>query len=182
MFGIGMYSAYGGYEIAGMNGAFLVALGTRLIVGICWYFMFKRAGVERPYVAFIPIVGPFTAFRIVWDDFSFAAIFASTTLVAFVDAVGVQHPVIKACAIANFIMWWITALLTMVAFKGNVIMGIIYGGVPWLGAFLFGFWPSLEYKGAWSTDPEAEQNLTPQERKKRRRKAERAAKAAGKKK
>jgi hypothetical protein len=184
MFGLGMFNAYGSYVISwlgGMNASALVAIVTRILVGISWYFMFKRAGVQKPYLAFVPIVGPFTAFRLVWDDFSMAAIFASTTLVAFVDAMGIDHPVIRACAIANFIMWWLMALLTSIAYKASLFFGFLYGGVPWLGSFLFAFWPSLEYKGAWSTDPEADQNLTPQERKKRRRKAERAAKAAAKK-
>lgn len=182
MFGIGMFNAYGSYTIdflGGINGAALVAIGTRLLVGICWYFMFKRAG-QTPYYAFIPLLGPYTAFHMVWDDFSFSALFASTTFIAFINAVGVDHPLINACAVVSFIMWWVMALLTVVAFKANMLMGILYGGVPWLGSFLFAFWPTLEYKGAWSTDPEAEQNLTPQERKKRRRKAEREAKAAKK--
>lgn len=182
MFGIGFYNAYGGYELAGINGAFLVAMVTRIAVGVCWYFMFKKAGIGKPYLAFVPIVGTYLAFRMVWDDFSFAAIFSTTTLCGFVSAVGIENPIINAFSIVGFIMWWIMALLTAVAFKANMFMGFIYGGVPWLGAFLFAFWPTLEYKGAWSSDPEAEQNLTPKERKKRRRKAEREAKAAAKKK
>lgn len=183
MFGIGMFNAYGHYTfdaLGGLNASVLVAIATRILVGISWFFIFKRAG-KKPYYAFIPIVGPYTAFRMVWDDFSMAAIFACTTFIAFINAMGVSNSIINACGIINFIMWWFMALLTSIAFKANMIMGFFYGGVPWLGAFLFAFWPNLEYKGAWSTDPEADQNLSPKELKKRRRKAERAAKAAEKK-
>ena len=44
MFGIGLYNAYGQFSIAGINGALLVALFTRLLVGIGWYRLFDRQG------------------------------------------------------------------------------------------------------------------------------------------
>lgn len=182
MYGIGMFNAYGSYILeqwGGTNASLVVAVGIRVLVGVCWYFMFRRAGLKGHY-AFIPFIGPYTAFKMVWDDFSLAAIFAGTTFVAMVDAVGVQHSIIHGCAIINFVMWWIMALLTAYAFQANILMGCLYGGVPWLGGFLFATWPSLKYRGAWLTDPEAEQNLSSKERKKRRKKAEREANAASK--
>ena len=180
MFGIGMAAAYGGYKIdflGGASGALLVSLATRLAVGIAWFQMFNRTGKNGLY-AFVPIMGPYMAFRMVWDDFSFAALFGMTTFVAWIDAVGVTHPLITACAVFNFIMWWVFAILSSRAYGTGVILTLLYGGVPWLGSLLVALWPSAHYKGAWSTDPEAEQNLTSQERKKRRKKA---AKAAAKK-
>ena len=45
MFGIGLYNAYGQFSIAGINGALLVALFTRLLVGIGWYRLFDKAGI-----------------------------------------------------------------------------------------------------------------------------------------
>ena len=73
MFGIGLYNAYGQFSIAGINGALLVALFTRLLVGIGWYRLFDKAG-KNPIHAFVPFLGPYVAFRLAWDDFSFAAI------------------------------------------------------------------------------------------------------------
>lgn len=175
MFGIGLYNAYGQFSIAGINGALLVALFTRLLVGIGWYRLFDKAG-KNPIHAFVPFLGPYVAFRLAWDDFSFAAIFASTTFVAFVAAVGVNYPIINAFAIINFIMWWFMSLLMCKAFGFTYFLGFIAAGIPWAGVPLMGFWPSGSYRGPWSTDPDADQNLTPQERKKRRRKAEKEAK------
>ena len=173
MFGIGMsnYSVYVFDFLGGTNAALIYALLTRFLVGIGWYQLFERSG-RKGYKALIPIVGPYTAFRMVWDDFSFAALFGMTTFIAFCDAVGVDNGVITACSYYNFIMWWIMALLTARSFGTTMILGFIYGGVPWFGALLMGFWPSAHYKGAWSSDPEADQNLSSAERKKRRKKAE----------
>ena len=91
MFGIGLYTAYGQFSIAGINGSLLVALFTRIAVGIGWYRLFDRAG-KNPMYAFAPLLGPYVAFRLAWDDFSMASIFASTTFVAFVAAVGIDFP------------------------------------------------------------------------------------------
>lgn len=178
MFGIGMYNAYSAYQIdalGGVNASLLVALFTRFLVGIGWYQLFERAG-KKGYMAMVPIVGPYQAFRLVWDDFSWAALFGMTTFIAFVSAVGVQYGLITACAIFNFIMWWFMALLTTRAYGIPMLLGFLYGGVPWLGVLLSGFWPSARYKGPWSSDPEANQNLTAAERKKRRKKVAKEAK------
>ncbi|MDI9589565.1 MAG: hypothetical protein QM302_00710 [Acidobacteriota bacterium] len=181
MFGLGLAGAYGNLTIEALGGAsaaLLVSLATRLLVGIAWYRMFQLAG-KRGYLAFIPLVGPYTAFRLAWDDFSMAAIFSATTFVAWVNAVGVVHPVVGACAVINFILWWFMALLTSVVFQTNMILGFVYGGIPWAGGLLIALWPSASYKGPWSSDPEADQNLTSQERKKRRKKAAKEAKKQG---
>ncbi len=178
MFGIGLADVYGGMTIdflGGTSAALLYALIVRILVGVGWFMLFKEAG-KRPFYAFVPILGPYTAFRTVWDDFSFAAIFGATTFIAFTYAVGVSHPIINGCAYLNFILWWFTALLSVRAYQTNIVLGFLYGGVPWFGVPLMGFWPAKNYKGAWSSDPDNEQNLTPQERKKRRKKAAREEK------
>lgn len=178
MFGIGLANAYSGFTIdvfGGVSAALVYALITRLFVGIGWYFLFKRAG-KNGFLAFLPIMGPYLAFRLIWDDFSFAALFGMTTFVAFTNAVGVDHPIINVCAYFNFFMWWVTAILTRRAYQTNIIITFLYGSMPWLGVPLAGVWPSGDYKGAWSSDPEADQNLTAKERKKRRKKAEKEAK------
>lgn len=180
MFGLGLNSTYGMYNIdflGGTSATLLVAIATRLLVGIAWFRMFQRVGI-KPYLAFVPIVGEYQAFRMVWDDFSFAAIFSCTTFVAFIDSLGVQHPIIRACAVINFVMWWLVALLTSRAFQVNYIVGFLYGGVSWLGALLMAFWPAGSYIGPWSSDPEADQNVSAKERKKRRKKQAKAAKAS----
>lgn len=178
MFGLGMYSTYSVYQIdafGGINAALLVALFTRILVGIGWYQQFSRSG-KKGYLALIPIVGPYHAFRLVWDDFSWAALFGMTSFIAFVNAVGVQYGIITACSIFNFIMWWFMALLTTRAYGTSMILGFLYGGIPWLGVMLTGFWPSASYRGPWSSDPEADQNVSNAERKKRRKKAAKSAK------
>lgn len=178
MFGIGLWDAYSSYTfdfLGGVNGALLMALAIRALVGIGWFGLFRRAD-KKPWLAFIPLVGPYQAFRLVWDDFSMAAIFAATTFVAFTNAVGVDYPIINAFAIVNFILWWFMALLTANRFQTTMILGIIYAGVPWLGSMLMGFWPAGSYQGPWSSDPEADQNLSAKERKKRRKKAAKASK------
>lgn len=178
MFGIGMARAYEGFSIdllGGASAALLVSLATRLLVGIGWYRLFERAGIKG-YLAFIPIVGPYNAFRLVWDDFSLAAIFGATTFVAWVNAVGVEHPIVGAFAVVNFILWWALALLSTRAYGTGMFLGFLYGGLSWLGVPLMGFWSRGSYQGAWSSDPEADQNLTPKERKKRRKKAAKKAK------
>lgn len=177
MFGIGLAQAYGIYTIdifGGTSAALLYALITRFFVGVGWYFLFKKSG-KHPLLAFAPIVGPYTAFRLVWDDFGFAALFGTTTFIAFTYGIGVSHPLVNACSYFNFFLWWILAILTKRAYQLNVVLTIIYGGIPWLGVPLSGLWPSSGYKGAWSSDPEDEQNLTAKERKKRRKKAEKEA-------
>lgn len=178
MFGLGLYNAYVGKIdfLGGTDVVFLVALTTRLLVGVGWFFLFKKAG-KNPVFAFVPLVGPYAAFRLVWDDFSMAAIFAGSTLCGFVDAIGIQYPIIHALAILNFILWWFMALLTSRCFQTNMIVGFVYGGVSWFGSILMGLWPAYNYKGPWSTDPEAEQNLSAKERKKRRKKAAKEVKA-----
>lgn len=182
MFGLGLSSAYVGNVdlFGGVSTVFLVAIATRLLVGLGWFFLFRKAD-KKPYLAFIPLIGPYTAFRLVWDDFSLAAIFAGTTFIAFVDAIGLGNSVIRACAVVNFILWWLMALLTSLRFQTSMIVGFIYGGVSWFGAILMGLWPSGSYKGPWSTDPEADENLSAKELKKKRKKQQRQEKAARKK-
>lgn len=181
MFGIGLSSAYSQYTVdflGGTSAALLYALMVRFLVGIGWFLMFKRAG-KKPYYAFIPLLGSYTAFRLVWDDFSFSFIFAATTMIAFIDGIMTEQSngIITACAIINFIMWWFFALLSTRAYGVTLLLGIVYGGMPWLGALLMGFWPSADYKGAWSSDPNDERNLTTQQRKKRRKREAKEAKA-----
>lgn len=189
MFGIGLYAAYSSYTIdifGGTSAALLVALVTRLFVGIGWFRMFQKAG-RNGFLAFAPIVGPYTAFRLAWDDFSFSAIFGMTTTIAFIASCGASNGIIAALSVLNFIMWWFLAFLSGRAYGFGMILSFLYGGIPWLGVPLAGFWPASEYKGAWSSDPEDERNLTTQQRKKRRKKAakevqrrEREAKEASK--
>lgn len=182
MFGIGFYSAYSAYTfdfLGGINASLIAALFIRLLVGIGWYRLFDLAGKEG-YFAFIPFLGSYTAFRLVWDDFSFAAIFSATTFLAFVNAVGVDFGIINACAVINFIMWWFMALLTARAYRVSMVLGFLYGGIPWLGVILLSFWPSARYIGPWSSDPEADQNLSSKELKKRRKREAKEAKKASK--
>lgn len=180
MFGIGLYDVYSNFEIdlfGGTNASLLVAIAIRLLVGVGWYQLFEKAG-KNGFIALVPLYGPYTAFKLVWDDFSFAAIFAATTLVAFVHAVGIDVSIINALSVVNFLLWWFMALLTSRAYDVSIMLSFFYAGIPWFGALLIGFWPSGHYKGPWSSDPENEQNLSAQERKKRRKKAAKASKAA----
>lgn len=188
MFGYGLNSLYGSYTIdafGGMSGSVLAVLVIRLLVGIGWYRLFDRAGT-KPLYAFIPFLGEYTAFHLVWDDFSLSAIFAGTTFVAAVTAMGVDGGALfAACSVLNFVLWWIMALLTSVCFQTSFFLGLVYGSIPWLGTIVMGFWPAGSYKGPWSSDPDSEQNLSSAERKKRRKKAAKAARrssrGAGKK-
>lgn len=178
MFGIGLYEAYSSITLdflGGTNASLLVALATRLLVAIGWVRLFDMADKDWR-LAFVPILGPYMAFKLVWDDFSMSAIFAATTFVSFIHSVGVSHVIINACSVINFVLWWLMALLTARAYRVNMLLGFLYGGVPWLGAILIGFWPTTRYIGAWSTDPESEQNLSTQELKARRKKAAKEAK------
>ena len=175
MFGLGIYAAYGQYSVGGVNASLLVALTMRLAVGIGWYRLFDRAD-KNPILAFVPFVGCYTAFKMVWDDFSLSVIFASTTFVAFVAAVGIDYPLITGLAILNFILWWLMCLLTCTAFNFSMVFGFLAGGIPWIGLPVMGFLASGSYHGPWSSDPEADQNLTSEERKKKRRKEEKEAK------
>ena len=181
MFGIGLATAYGNMKLDWLGGtsvALVYAIVVRLLVGVGWYLQFKKAG-KNPVYGFIPLVGEYTAFRSVWDDFSFSFIFATTTVIAFIDACLTEQTnmIITACAVINFIMWWIFALLSARAYGVGTLMGFIYGGIPWFGSLLFGFWPNAQYKGAWSSNPEDERNLTTQQIKTKRKKEARAAKA-----
>lgn len=183
MFGLGFSAAYGSIKLdflGGASAALLYSLVVRIAVGVGWYRLFERTG-QKGWYAFVPILGPYTAFRLVWDDFSFAAIFGMTTFVAWINAVGISHPIINACAVVNFILWWFMALLMARSFQVNTFLGLLYGGIPWLGVPVLGFYPVVSYRGPWSSDPEADQNLTAQERKKRRKKAAKAAKQQGSK-
>lgn len=183
MFGYGSFATYGGINLdllGGTNASLIVSLVIRLCVGFGWYRMFQRTG-HKGWHAFVPILGPFVAFRMVWDDFSWAAIFGMTTFIAWVSALGVSHPIIGACAVINLIMWWFMALLTARAFQVSTFFGLLYGCIPWAGVPIMAFHPAAAYQGPWSSDPEAEQNLSKQERKKRRKKAAKAAKAQGNK-
>lgn len=178
MFGIGLAQAYGGYILdifGGTSAALIYALITRFFVGVGWFFLFKKSG-KNPILSFVPVVGAYNAFRLVWDDFSFAALFGTTTFIAFTYGIGVDHPLVNFCAYYNFFMWWVLAFLTKRAYQTNIILTFLYGGIPWLGVPLSGLWPSSGYKGAWSSDPEADQNLTAKERKRRRKKAEKEEK------
>ena len=60
------------------------------------------------------------AFRMVWDDFSFAAnLCAAPPLSHSSMPLVSQHPIINACAVVNFVMWWFMALLTSHCLPGQ---------------------------------------------------------------
>lgn len=150
MFGLNLYDSYGYYEIdilGGVKAALIITLAIRIIVGIGWYGMFKREG-KNPIYAFVPILGPYVAFRLACDDFSWAALFSTTTFIAWVVALGVKQEVLGACAIINFLMWWAMALMTAHAYQVPMFFGFVYGALPWLGALIFGFSPIMSrYNG-----------------------------------
>ena len=154
MFGLNLF-VYPDVEMGplGMvNAGIIVMLLTRISVGFGWYGMFKKAGIPG-WRAFVPLVGSYHAWRLAYDDFSFAAIFASVTFVAAIGVMGVVHPVVTACTIASLIMWWVMALLTAVAFDCHILYGFIYGALPWAGALIFGWAGGLVYAHPWSSDP-----------------------------
>lgn len=170
MFGINLVDPYGGMTVDWLGGAsvtLVVSLVTRLLVGLGWFKMFEKAGKPGWY-GFVPLLGEYTAFRMTWDDFSMSAIFAATTFVAWISSLGVDAPIVMACAWINLVLWWLYCLITaVVAFKSSIIWGVLYGAVPWGGALLLGWMPTFRYYGPWSSDPNAEQNLSKKERKKR---------------
>ena len=138
MFGLNMLGVYGDYKISFLGGATLnlvVTLVIRLVVGIGWYKMFERAG-KTGWLAFVPVLGAYNAFRLTCDDFSWAALFGGTTFIAWVDAVGIEHPIVTGCAVCNFIMWWAYALMTAHVYRTSYFFGMIYGVFPWLGAII----------------------------------------------
>ena len=105
MFGLNMLGVYGDYKISFLGGATLnlvVTLVIRLVVGIGWYKMFERAG-KTGWLAFVPVLGAYNAFRLTCDDFSWAALFGGTTFIAWVDAVGIEHPIVTGCALPDII-------------------------------------------------------------------------------
>ena len=60
-----------------------------------------------------------------------------------------------------------------------MIVGFLYGGISWLGVPPDGLLACRELQsGPWSSDPEADQNVSAKERKKRRKKAKAKAAAA----
>lgn len=147
MFSLALSGVLDGYTLGIFGGtsiALIVTFVVRAIVGVGWYGMFKKVGVN-PKLAFIPIVGAYQAFRLVIDDFSWAALFGATTFIAWVDAVGVAHPIIHACAVVNALMWWAMALAASHVFGMSYFFGFVYGSLPFIGVFLFGFNDSATY-------------------------------------
>ena len=172
MFGLNMLGVYGDYKISFLGGATLnlvVTLVIRLVVGIGWYKMFERAG-KTGWLAFVPVLGAYNAFRLTCDDFSWAALFGGTTFIAWVDAVGIEHPIVTGCAVCNFIMWWAYVLMTAHVYRTSYFFGMIYGVFPWLGAIIFGFGPNMEYYEPVSLLPEDQQRAKKQEQKEERKK------------
>lgn len=173
MFGYGIYTPLNAYVIDWLGGtsvSIIVTLVVRLIVGIGWYKMFEKAG-KRPWMAFIPVVGAFQAFRIAWDDFAFASIFAGSTFVAWVNIVipNSGNAIITALSILNLILWWIMAGFTAMAFETTAFFGLIYGFLPWLGALVFGFSSFTNYTHPWSSDPIINKRYEKEARKKARK-------------
>ena len=170
--------------LGGTSVALIVSLVIRLIIGIGWYRLFERVG-EKGYKAFIPVYGPYKAFRMVYDDFSFAAIFGMTCFIAWVNCIVAEpNGIVMACAVANVVLWWVMALLTCRAFSVSMLIGCVYGVLPWAGALILGFGYWSEYVGAWTSDPDGAQPQTREERlaaKKARKKAAKAEKATKKK-
>ena len=121
-------------------------------------------------LAFVPVLGAYNAFRLTCDDFSWAALFGGTTFIAWVDAVGIEHPIVTGCAVCNFIMWWAYALMTAHVYRTSYFFGMIYGVFPWLGAIIFGFGPNMEYYEPVSLLPEDQQRAKKQEQKEERKK------------
>lgn len=178
MFGLNLYDSYGYYEIdifGGVKAALIITLAVRIIVGIGWYGMFKREG-KNPWLAFAPLVGPYIAFRLACDDFSWAALFSATTFIAWVVALGVKQEVLGACAVVNFIMWWAMALMTSHAYQVPIFFGFVYGALPWLGALIFGYSSIMtRYQGPV-------QLLTAEQKEEKKREEKKARKKARKQK
>ncbi len=178
MFGFGLLVPdYYDYIIdifGGVRAALPITLFTRLVVGIGWFRMLRKAG-KPGWHALIPLWGELQVFRIVYDDFAFGAIFAGSTMMAWVGMMGVQHQMVSIFWFVNGLMWWIMCLFTCISFGVSYVFWPIYAIVPWAGALFFGFHDLPQYKGPW--DPH-----TPAipDRKAEREKAERKA-LAGKK-
>ena len=179
MFGLNLYNAYGSMELdifGGMKVAVVLTLAIRLVVGIGWFGMFKREG-KNPWLAFAPIVGPYIAFRLVCDDFSWSALFGATTFIAWIVALGVDQEVLNACAVVNFIMWWAMALMAAHVYQVPIFFGFIYGALPWLGAIIFGFSPIMNhYHGPVLLLTKEQQEEKKKEEKKARKKARKQGK------
>ena len=179
MFGVNLYNAYGFYEIdflGGMKAALPITIAIRILVGIGWYGMFKREG-KNPFFAFIPLLGAYQAFRITCDDFSWAALFGATTFIAWTVAVGVEQDVLGACAIINFIMWWVYALMTAHVYQVPMFFGFVYGALPWLGALIFGYSKIMaHYQGPVELLTAEQKEEKKREEKKARKKARKQGK------
>lgn len=185
MFGVNLYKAYGYMELdmfGGMKIAVILTLAIRIIVGIGWWGMFKREG-KNPWLAFCPVVGAYIAFRMVCDDFSWAAIFGATTFIAWIVALGVDQDVINACAVVNFIMWWVMALMTAHVYQVPMFFGFLYGALPWLGALIFGFSSIMgNYQGPVVLMTAEQKEAKKKEEKKARKQARKNQKGGSKKK
>lgn len=174
MFGLGLYKTYGNQIIdifGGIQLGLIYTLVVRLLVGVGWFMLFKKQG-KNPWLAFVPIVGPYIAFRMVCDDFSWAAIFGMSTFLAWVTALGIDNVVVGAFAVINFIMWWALALMSTHVYQVPIFFGFIYGAFPWLGVPFFGFSSLPHY-----TEPI---DLAPKKTKEERQAEKKAAKKARK--
>ena len=173
MYGLGMYSAYGSYTVNFLGGTSVnvfITIAIRLLVGTGWYFLFKKVG-KQGYWAFVPFVGPYMAFRMVCDDFSWSAIFSASTFLAWVTALGVDNVVIGAFAVINFFMWWAFALMSAHVFQTSMFFGFIYGAIPWFGALFFGLSSVPQYGKPISLLSKEEQDAQKKAEKKARKKA-----------
>lgn len=171
MFGLGLYNQYGHYTIdvlGGIQAGFIVTIVIRLLVGLGWYKMFEKMG-KKGYLAFIPLVGPYVAFRSVLDDFSWAAIFGASTFLAWVTAIGIENEVVGAFAVVNFIMWWALAFMTAHVYQMPVFFAFIYGAFPWLGVPYFGFSSVPKYTKPISLSPEKTKEEKQAEKKARKK-------------
>ena len=171
MYGINFYSAYGNITLdwlGGTNVAFVVAVIIRLLVGAGWAGMLQKAG-DKPWKAFIPVYAPYKIWRLIYDDFSFAAIFATSAVCAFVAAsVPETNALVVGLNVANFIMWWVLSLISTQVFTMPAILAIVMAIIPWAGTLIIGWAPSLRYKQPWVADLDA-QNGKKKKSKKRKK-------------
>ena len=161
MFGFGLLVPdYYDYIIdifGGVRAALPITLFTRLVVGIGWFRMLRKAG-KPGWHALIPLWGELQVFRIVYDDFAFGAIFAGSTMMAWVGMMGVQHQMVSIFWFVNGLMWWIMCLFTCISFGVSYVFWPIYAIVPWAGALFFG---KLDHQNGVFTC-QAEQHDQPQ--------------------
>ena len=126
----------------------LATIFMRLVVGIGWFGMLRKA--HKPgWWGLIPLWGELQVFRIIYDDFAFAAVFAGSTAMAWVGSLGVQHGIVSIFWFVNGLLWWILCFFTCVTFKVSYVFWPIYAIVPWAGALFFGFHDLPRYSAPW---------------------------------